>query len=180
VSARRDPYAILGVPSTATQRQIRDAFRRQARELHPDTNPDPAAERAFKRLSRAYETLGDPTRRKAHDDRLTRGRFAAPGRGGPQTFEVETGGPIYHMDLGHHSDFYQAGDPLTVDEAAALVHRHPGTLRSAIRARRLAAVKDGRSYLLRRRDVERWDRGARRRGAGAMLVLEDDDEASEA
>lgn len=174
----RDPYAVLGVPRTATQRQIRDAFRRQARALHPDTNPDPSAERAFKRLSRAYEAIGDPKARKAYEEGLRFGRFAAPGRGGPQTFEVEQGSPVYHMDLGHHSDFYQAGDPLTVDEAARLVRRHPGTLRGAIRARRLAAVRDGRSYLLRRRDVERWDRGARRRKA-ALAILEDEDGAAE-
>jgi excisionase family DNA binding protein len=178
MSGRRDPYAVLGVPRTATQRQIRDAFRRQARELHPDTNPEPAAERAFKRLSRAYEVLGDPKARKAHDEGLRFGRFAAPGRGGPQTFEIETGGPAYHMDLGHHSDFYQAGDPLTVDDAALLVRRHPATIRGAIRARRLAATRDGRVYLLRRRDVERWDRTARRRSSG-LTVLDDDDGAAE-
>lgn len=178
MSGRRDHYAVLGVPRTATQRQIRDAFRRQARELHPDTNPDPAAERAFKRISRAYEVLGDARSRKAFDEGLTWGRFAAPGRGGPQTFEVATGGPVYHMDLGHHSDFYQAGDPLTVDEAATLVRRHPATLRAAIRGRRLAAIRDGRAYLLRRRDVERWDRTARRRTSG-VVVLEDDDGAAE-
>jgi excisionase family DNA binding protein len=178
MSGHRDPYTVLGVPRTATQRQIRDAFRRQARELHPDTNPDPAAERAFKRLSRAYDLVGDPKARTAYEERLRSGRFAAPGRGGPQTFQVETGSPVYHMDLGHHSDFYQAGDPLTVEEAATLVRRHPGTLRSAIRARRLGAVRDGRSYLLRRRDVERWDRGARRRKA-ALVALEDEDGAAE-
>jgi excisionase family DNA binding protein len=177
MSTRRDHYAVLGVPRTATQRQIRDAFRRQARALHPDTNPDPAAERAFKRLSRAYEVLGQVRARREYDEGLTRGRFAPPGRGGPQTFDVETGGPKYHMDLGHHSDFYQAGDPLTVDDAAKLVRRHPDTLRSAIRARRLPAVRDGRMYLLRRRDVERWDRGARRRRPG-LVVMEDEAEGS--
>lgn len=164
---RGDHYAVLGVARTATQAQIRTAYRRLARALHPDRNPgDPAAERRFKRVGRAYEVVGDPTRRAAYDQRLSRGRFAAPGTGGPASFSVDHG-PVYHSDLGHHSDFYAAGDPLTVAEAAALTGRHPAWLRTAIRSGRLRATREGGTYLLRRRDVERLDRTARRRPRGA-------------
>ncbi len=55
-----------------------------------------------------------PTRRAAYDKRLTTGRFAAPGTAGRATYAVDAG-PVYHSDLGHHSDFYQAGDPLSRD-----------------------------------------------------------------
>lgn len=160
---RASHYETLGVPSTATVGQIRAAYRRLARENHPDVNQaDPAAERRFKRIATAYGVLGDPLRRRAYDERFARGRFAGPGAAGRASFDVDSG-PIYHSDLGHHSDFYQAGDPLTVAEAAGLVGRHPDWLRRAIRDGRLAASRDAGGYWLRRRDVERLDRTARRR-----------------
>ncbi|HEU4571313.1 MAG TPA: DnaJ domain-containing protein [Candidatus Limnocylindrales bacterium] len=170
--SRPDAYATLGVPKTATDAQIKAAFRRLARRYHPDasagaeaTARDPEDERRFKAIARAYEAIGRPSRRRAYDARRAGGRFGRPGgTEDPVSFRVEGAGPIYHSDLGHHSDFYQAGDPLTVTEAATIVRRDPGWLRGAIRAGRLAAVRDeaGR-YLLRRRDVERLDRTARRR-----------------
>lgn len=160
-----DHYAALGVAKTATRGQIKAAYRRLARELHPDTNTDPKATRRFARISTAYEILGDPASRKEWDERLTWGRFAAPGTGGPASFAVEGHETLYHSDLGHHSDFYQAGDPLTVAEAATLVRRHPAWLRKAIRSRRLPAQREDGLYLLRRRDVERLDRTAKRRVA---------------
>jgi len=156
-------YAALGLEASATQREIRAAYRRLARETHPDrTAGDTALERRFKRIARAYEVLGDPARRKAYDGRLTWGRFAPPGTGGPASYAVDTG-PVYHSDLGHHSDFYQAGDPLSVGEAAPLVGRDAGWLRRAIRAGRLPAFHGPAGYLVRRRDVERLNRTADRR-----------------
>lgn len=170
MSKRGGHYATLGVEVSATQRQIRDAYRRLARETHPDRHGgDTVTERGFKKIARAYEVLGDPARRKAYDERLTWGRFAAPGTGGRATFAVDTG-PVYHSDLGHHSDFYQTGDPLSVREAAALVNRDGGWIRRAIRAGRLPASRDVTGYLLRRRDVERLDRTARRRSRPAPLA----------
>ncbi len=164
MSARQDHYSVLGVARTATQAELRDAFRRLAREHHPDANAsDPEAERRFKPIARAWAVLGDAARRRAYDSRLAGRQFERPGAGGPQSFVVERQAPIYHMDLGHHSDFYQAGDPLSVAEAARLVTRHADWIRRSIRAGRLAATRDGRTWLLRRRDVERLDRTAQRR-----------------
>lgn len=163
MAGRSGHYAALEVSPEASAREIRAAFRRLARATHPDGHDgDPALERRFKRIARAYEVLGDPRRRAAYDERLTRGQFAAPGSAGQATYVVGTG-PIYHSDLGHHSDFYQDGDPLSVAEAAALVRRDGGWLRRAIRAGRLRATRSASGYLLRRRDVERLDRTARRR-----------------
>jgi molecular chaperone DnaJ len=62
-----DYYGILGVAPTATQDEIKKAYRKLARELHPDTNPDPAAEERFKEVALAYETLSDPARRQRYD-----------------------------------------------------------------------------------------------------------------
>jgi curved DNA-binding protein CbpA len=79
---RRDHYAVLGVPSSASDRQITTAYRRLVRSLHPDTRPaDPAAADALSDVLAAYDTLHDAGRRAAYDaarDRPAGG--AAPGR----------------------------------------------------------------------------------------------------
>ena len=63
-----DYYEVLGVDSAATASQIKRAFRRLARELHPDRNPgDCEKERAFKRLAEAYRVLSCPVRRREYD-----------------------------------------------------------------------------------------------------------------
>lgn len=177
---RRDHYAVLGVVASATTAEIRAAYRRLARAHHPDANPDPAAEREFKRIARAYEVLHDPQARRAYDERFTRGRFADPGGAGRATFAVDGAGPLYHSDLGHHSDFYQAGDPLSVGEAARLVGRNPSWLRRAIRDRRLRAVRGESGYLLRRRDVELLDRTVPRRRPRSLGQEREDAAAAEA
>jgi molecular chaperone DnaJ len=67
VASIPDLYAILGVGRESTEDQIKRAYRRLARELHPDVNNDPAAERRFKEITAAYQTLSDPARRRQYD-----------------------------------------------------------------------------------------------------------------
>ncbi|MCU1495936.1 MAG: Chaperone protein DnaJ [Acidimicrobiaceae bacterium] len=62
-----DYYRILGVGRDATAEQIQRAYRRLARQLHPDMNKDPAAEDRFKEVSEAYDVLSDPEQRKRYD-----------------------------------------------------------------------------------------------------------------
>ncbi|MEO7296001.1 MAG: DnaJ C-terminal domain-containing protein [Candidatus Limnocylindria bacterium] len=64
----KDYYAILGVPKTASQAEIKKAYRKLARELHPDTNKDPAAEKRFKEANEAQAVLTDPDKRKQYDE----------------------------------------------------------------------------------------------------------------
>jgi molecular chaperone DnaJ len=65
---RRDPYELLGVPRDAGESDIKKAFRRLARELHPDVNShDPEAEEKFKEAAEAYEILSDAERRSVYD-----------------------------------------------------------------------------------------------------------------
>src|SRR5437773_1089003 len=64
----RDPYEVLGVSRDADETAIKKAFRKLARELHPDVNAhDPDAEEKFKEAAEAYEILNDPERRATYD-----------------------------------------------------------------------------------------------------------------
>jgi curved DNA-binding protein len=64
----KDYYATLGVPKTATPAEIKKAYRKLARELHPDTNKDPEAEKRFKEANEAHAVLSDAEKRKQYDE----------------------------------------------------------------------------------------------------------------
>ena len=65
----KDYYKTLGVSKTATEKEIKQAFRKLARKLHPDVNPgDKTSESRFKEVNEAYEVLGDPEKRKKYDE----------------------------------------------------------------------------------------------------------------
>src|SRR5437588_7121330 len=65
----KDYYSTLGVAKTATEKEIKQAYRKLARKHHPDVNPgDKSAESRFKEINEAYEVLGDPAKRKKYDE----------------------------------------------------------------------------------------------------------------
>ena len=65
----KDYYATLGVAKTASEKEVKQAFRKLARKHHPDVNPgDKVAEARFKEINEAYEVLGDPNSRKKYDE----------------------------------------------------------------------------------------------------------------
>ncbi|HEY2575418.1 MAG TPA: molecular chaperone DnaJ [Streptosporangiaceae bacterium] len=75
-----DYYAVLGVRRDAAPDEIKKAYRRLARELHPDVNPDPQTQDRFKEITQAYEVLSDPEKRQMYD--LGADPFAPAGAGG--------------------------------------------------------------------------------------------------
>jgi molecular chaperone DnaJ len=94
---KRDYYEVLGVSRDADQSEIKKAFRRLARECHPDVNAeDPQAEAKFKELAEAYEALSDPDSRAAYD------RYGFDGlRGRPHTdFEHTPFGDLFDLFFG--------------------------------------------------------------------------------
>ena len=129
-----DHYAVLGVAHDATQDEIKRAYRRLARELHPDVNPDPVAEERFKDVTAAYEVLSDPQRRQMYDLGFSNGAggggfggFGGGGFGGGLGDFVEAffgqaaaRGPRSRQQRGH-----DALIPLTIDllDAARGVER---------------------------------------------------------
>ena len=70
----QDLYETLGVPRDADADAIKKAYRKLARQLHPDVNPDPETQERFKEVTHAYEVLSDPEKRKRYDELGSRWR----------------------------------------------------------------------------------------------------------
>ena len=97
----KDYYATLGLQSTATQDEIKRAYRKLARRYHPDLSKEADAEARFKDLAEAYEALNDPQRRTAYDEARARPQRAPmPDFGGDHGFDPNEGM--------NHSDFFES------------------------------------------------------------------------
>src|SRR5262245_54649233 len=107
----KDYYSVLGVAKTATEKEIKQAYRKLARKHHPDVNPkDKSAEMKFKEINEAYEVLGDPEKRKKYDELGANWRMyeqagaQGPGFGG---FNQGQAGRGWNVNVGGPGGYHQ-------------------------------------------------------------------------
>ena len=106
----KDYYEILGLTRSATQDEVKHAYRKLARKYHPDVSKDPDAEARFKELGEAYAVLKDPEKRAAYDQigsQWKAGQDFQPPPGWDTGFEF-SGGDFGAGPGGEHSDFFEA------------------------------------------------------------------------
>src|SRR5437773_4297412 len=110
MASQRDYYQILGVSETATTDEIKKAFRRLAKQYHPDRNPNnPQAADRFKEINEAHDVLSDAEKRKKYDRLRRYGAFAGAGQGYGRGGGT-TPGPDADLDLSDLGSFGGLGD----------------------------------------------------------------------
>ncbi|MEO1585225.1 MAG: DnaJ C-terminal domain-containing protein [Planctomycetota bacterium] len=118
--AKRDYYAVLGIERSATDDDIKRAFRDLARRYHPDVNKDDGAQERFVEIQEAYAVLSDPEKRSAYD-RFGHSGVNAPPGGFKTDFDVEDLGSMFDAFFGGRgrSPFGNAGAAGTTGTRAA-------------------------------------------------------------
>src|SRR5207248_9105788 len=102
----KDYYQTLGVTRTASEKELKSAYRRLARQYHPDVNKDPKATERFKLINEAYEVLSDPKKRSKYDqlgsdwERIEREQECA------RQYQSQTGRRTGGAGVGDFSDFF--------------------------------------------------------------------------
>ena len=93
MAAAKDYYKVLGVGEKASAAEIKKAYRRLAKQYHPDANPDnPGAAERFKEISEAHAVLSDPEKRKQYDTMRKYGAFGTPRPGAGGAWRPDAGG----------------------------------------------------------------------------------------
>src|SRR5437762_11568102 len=110
----KDYYKALGVPKNASTDDVKKAYRKLARQYHPDVNKKPDAEKKFKEINEANEVLSDPDKRKRYDtvgpewEQFAQGRGRPSGTGGFQyVYTGQPGESPFGDDASGFSDFFR-------------------------------------------------------------------------
>jgi molecular chaperone DnaJ len=112
--ANKDFYKVLGIAKDASAADIKKAYRKLARDNHPDSHPgDKAAEERFKAIAEAYDVVGDPEKRKEYDDLRSGlgggfGPFTTTG-GGSQPFDLNANRSV-DISCGNANEHGDAGE----------------------------------------------------------------------
>lgn len=118
-----DYYSVLGVSKTASEKEIKTAYRKKAMEWHPDRNKDPKASDMFKKVTKAYETLSNPEKKKVYDQMGHQayeqygGKAGQAGGAGGATGGWGQQGPFSYTYTGNPQDFgFDFSDPFDIFE----------------------------------------------------------------
>jgi molecular chaperone DnaJ len=146
MAAVRDLYEILGIRREAQPAEIKAAYRKLARTLHPDVNGDPADQERFKEITGAYEILSDPAKRRRYDEFGSAGPQGAPFTDIQDLFDMFFGGGFGVRSRGPRSRIRRGED---------------------LRARVRLSLRESVFGVQREMDVERLATCARCSGSGA-------------
>ena len=136
-----DYYALLGVPRTATQDEIKKAYRNMAFKYHPDRNPgDKAAEEKFKKINEAYSVLGDSSKRAGYDA----GGFDPFGNAGQNSYRQNYGYSAWGIQT--KATTPSANGPTTASRSAATIHIPATITKSRLDAARRSQSLYGRRF----------------------------------
>ena len=141
--ASQDYYEILGIPRSASPEDIKTAFRKLARQFHPDVNKEPDAEEKFKEINEAYAVLSDPEKRAAYD---RFGKAGLNGMGGVPDWTTIDFSDILEDFFGFG---FGGGDESAILPAAALTwvtaSPLPSRKQSSVRIRKLRSPATNRA-----------------------------------
>lgn len=158
MAAKRDYYELLGVAKGASEDDIKKAFRRLARQYHPDVNKEAGAEERFKEINEAYEVLGDAQKRQAYD-RFGHAGVAGAGAGA-------SGSPFEGFGFGSFNDLFE--------QLFATASGTAGTRRSApqrgadLKYELTISFEDAVRGCQKEIEIPRWETCTNCRGNGAQ------------
>ena len=157
----RDPYQVLGVSKSASEAEIKSAFRKLAKKLHPDANKhDPKAATRFSEINAAYEIVGDDKKRKAFDN----GEIDAEGKPRFEGFGAQPGGGAYGPGGAHFETFSYGPDGFQRRGAA-------GGFEDLLRGMFGGAARGGRGFSAREFEPEDFGAAAAGRDLHATLTI---------
>ena len=156
MAAKRDYYEVLGVARNANEDEVKKAFRRLARQYHPDVNRETGAEERFKEINEAYEVLGDAQKRQAYDRFGHAGVSGAAGAGA---------NPFEGFGFGSFSDIFEQ---IFANAAGAQTRRASPARGADLRYELTISFEEAVRGCQKEIEIPRWETCPTCRGNGAQ------------